>query len=180
MTKLPKAEPDTMERLFKEHHAILCLVSFGVLNDRDAAKDIVQDFFVSYWQKKETLVLTVSFKAYAIGAVKNLSLLSLKRNARESKLLHTINLPYKVEPNVLDEEGKGKKLQSLLNKLPERRRHIFMSFVVHGQSYSEIAESNGISINTVKTQMKRAYAFLRAEGTNNLMYYLIIAFSLFT
>lgn len=167
-----------MERLFKEHHALLCLVAFGIVKDRDAAKDVVQDFFISYWQKSERISHTVSFKAYAIKAVKNLSLLSLQRATKENRLLHNLNLPDKVEQSAMDEANKFKKLQGLLDKLPESRRQIFMSFVVHGQSYSEIAESNGISINTVKTQMKRAYAFLRKEATEDLLYSIVIIFTL--
>ncbi len=167
-----------MERLFKEHHALLCLVAFGILKDRDAAKDVVQDFFISYWQKSEAFSHIVSFKAYAIRAVKNLSLLSLKRAKKENTLLHHLNLPDKVEPKVLEEVNKFQKLQGLLDKLPESRRQIFMSFVVHGESYSEIAESNGISINTVKTQMKRAYAFLRTESREDLLYFFVLAFTL--
>jgi RNA polymerase sigma factor (sigma-70 family) len=69
---------------------------------------------------------------------------------------------------------KTKKLQELLNRLPEKRRNILMSVVVHGHSYAEIAESNGISVNTVKTQMKRAYAFLRREADKDLLYLLAI------
>ncbi len=160
-----------MERLFKEHHVLLCLVAFGIVKDRDSAKDVVQDFFISYWQKREKVSLTVSFKAYAIRAVKNLSLLSLKRASKENRLLHNLNLPKKVEQNAMEEASKFQKLHGLLDKLPESRRQIFMSSVVHGQSYSEIAETNGISINTVKTQMKRAYAFLRSEATEDLLYF---------
>ena len=68
------------------------------------------------------------------------------------------------------------KLEELMSRLPEGRRSIFMSFVVNGQSYSEIAENNGISVNTVKTQMKRAYAFLRKEATEDLLYLFVLAF----
>jgi RNA polymerase sigma-70 factor (ECF subfamily) len=146
------------------------------VKDRDAAKDVVQDFFISYWQKRESICHTVSFKAYAIGAVKNLSLLSLKRAKKEKSLLQKLDFRDRVEPKFLEESQKGKKLQKLLDRLPESRRHIFTSFVVHGQSYSEIAENNGISINTVKTQMKRAYAFLRKEATEDLLYFLMFVF----
>lgn len=163
-----------MECLFKEHYSLLCMIAFGIVKDRDAAKDVVQDFFISYWQKRETITPTVSFKAYAIGAVKNLSLLSLKRDKKEKILLQDLNLRDHVAQKPLDEASKGKKLQSLLDRLPEHRRHIFMSFVVHGQSYSEIAENNSISVNTVKTQMKRAYKFLRSEGSKDLLYFLVL------
>lgn len=59
-------------------------------------------------------------------------------------------------------DKQNNKLNELVNLLPEKRKEIFLSVVVHGKSYAEIAETNGISVNTVKTQMKRAYAFLRS------------------
>ncbi len=52
----------------------------------------------------------------------------------------------------MEEVTKFKKLQALLGKLPKSRRQIFMSFVVYGQSSSEIAETGGILINTVKSK----------------------------
>jgi RNA polymerase sigma-70 factor (ECF subfamily) len=177
MKKQPEIDTLKMERLFKKHYELLCLVSYGIIKDRDAVKDIVQDFFISYCQRKESISHTVSFKVYAIRAVKNLSLLSLKKAKKEKSLLHDLNIRDSIEEKALDEANKGKKLQRLLDKLPESRRHIFMSFVVHGQSYSEIAENNGISINTVKTQMKRAYAFLRVEATKDLLYFFLFVFT---
>ena len=175
----PTIDAYEIQKLFEEHHAILCLAAFGIVKDRDTAKDIVQDFFISYWQKGEGISLTVSFKAYAIGAVKNLSLLSLRSAKKEKTQLQDLKLQDRVEQKTLDEAIKGNKLQRLLDRLPESRRQIFMSFVVHGQSYSEIAEDNGISINTVKTQMKRAYAFLKSEATEDLLYILVMSTAVF-
>ncbi len=179
MKNQPQNNGHEMERLFKEHHALLCLVAFGVVKDRDAAKDIVQDFFISCWQKREDISYTVSFKAYAIRAVKNLGLLSFERAKKEQSLLQGLDVRRYAEQKALEEPDKFRKLLGLLNKLPESRRHIFISVVVHGQSYSEIAENHGISINTVKTQMKRAYAFLRTEATEDLRYFFVIAFYTF-
>ena len=179
MKNRPTVDAHKMEHLFKKHYKLLCLVSFGIVKDRDTAKDIAQDFFVSYWQRGGSVSLKVSFKAYAVRAVKNLSLLSLKRAKKEKKLVQNMNLLDSSQQRAFDEAGKGKKLQKLLNKLPEGRRQIFMAFVVHGQSYSEIAETNGISINTVKTQMKRAYDFLRSEATEDLLYFLLMTISIY-
>jgi RNA polymerase sigma-70 factor (ECF subfamily) len=49
-----------------------------------------------------------------------------------------------------------------MESLPPKRKKIFEASVINGHSYAEIAEANGISVNTVKTQIKRAYAFMRA------------------
>jgi len=51
MKKQSKMDACEMERLFKEHYALLCLVAFGILKDRDAAKDVVQDFLYPIGKK---------------------------------------------------------------------------------------------------------------------------------
>jgi|SRR5690606_27207644 len=152
-----------VEELFKDNYALLCLVSFSIVKDRDVAKDIVQDFFVSFWNRRDTLSLSSSFEAYARQSVKNLSLLHLEKEKKQRRLQIELGSDQEVyQPNV-EKPKKNTKLNDLLGQMPDKRRAIFLSFVVDGKSYSEIAETNDVSINTVKTQMKRAYAFLRTH-----------------
>lgn len=165
----PKINKRELEELFNEHYPMLCLISFSIVKDKDAAKDNVQDFFISYWQRRASISITTSFKAYAIRAVKNLSLLSLEKAKKEKALLEELNTLDYDYPIILEPSNANGKIEKLLNQLPESRKHIFISAIINGQSYAEIAETNGISINTVKTQMKRAYAFLRTEATENLL-----------
>ncbi|WP_171017200.1 sigma-70 family RNA polymerase sigma factor [Maribacter sp. ACAM166] len=162
------------EKLFKEHYALLCLVSLSILRDEDAASDVVQDFFISYWQRRKIISINTSFQAYAVKAVKNLSFIAIKKAIKEKSLAQNLNEPVFVVQKTLDNPNRYDKIFNLLNQLPKCRKEIFISFVVHGQSYSEIAESNGISINTVKTQMKRSYAFLRSNVKNKDIYYLLL------
>lgn len=162
-----------MEVLFKEHYSFLCLIAFGIVKDRHASKDITQEFFLSYWQKRDSITITTSFNAYASKAVKNLSLGFLKKVEKEKMLIQHLNVQKYTEQKVFDKTQHTGKIQELLNQLPEARRRIFISSVLHGQSYAEIAEMNGVSINTVKTQLKRAYSFLRANASEELLYLLL-------
>ncbi|OYX83404.1 MAG: hypothetical protein B7Y83_11525 [Flavobacteriales bacterium 32-34-25] len=160
------------EDLYKEHFAYLSLVSFNITKDKDVAKDVVQDFFIYLWEKEEAINFTISFKAYAARAVKNLSLQHLEKNKTISlEDNKKIILPKFEEQVVFEkaEETTKPKIFTLVDKIPQARREIFMSHIVEGHSYAEIAEMYNISINTVKTQMKRAYAFLREfENTSTL------------
>lgn len=157
--------PTEIEFLFKEHYTLLCLVSFSILKDKDAAKDVVQDFFISYIQKRKSITIKLSFQAYAVGAVRNLSLMAIKKVNKEQSLHGLEQNHHDDEAHQhLDKVKHHEKLWELLNQLPDSRKEIFISSVVHGQTYAEISELNGISINTVKTQMKRAYAFLRSKA----------------
>ena len=174
MTKNKKNYNQEMENLFKEHFPMLCLIAFGIVKDKDTAKDIVQDFYISYWQRRDAVSLTISFKAYAIKAVKNMSLLSLEKAKKEESLRQSLNTTKYNDPEPMDPpNANGRKIQALLNELPESRKQIFISAIINGRSYAEIAEMQGISINTVKTQMKRAYAFLRSEASENLLHFFL-------
>ncbi|MBC9798389.1 sigma-70 family RNA polymerase sigma factor [Sinomicrobium weinanense] len=167
-----------IEQLFKENYDLLCLAAFGILKDRDAARDIVQDFFVFYWQKRDTVSINISFRAYAVRAVKNLSLLSLKNVKKEQSLLRDLIAEENEVKAPYDPQCPYNKVFELINQLPRSRREIFISSVMHGQSYSEIAESYNISVNTVKTQIKRAYVFLRARvSKEDLLYQFVLASS---
>ncbi|BDW93664.1 sigma-70 family RNA polymerase sigma factor [Allomuricauda sp. XS_ASV26] len=149
-----------VEDFFKKNYAFLCLVSFSIVKDEDVAKDIVQDFFVSFWNKKEYVAITSSMDAYAKKAVKNLSLQYILKKQRELNLLDSLKFENQPTDQVVDIRNLNK-LNDLVDQLPHKRKEIFVSAIVHGRSYSEIAEANKISVNTVKTQIKRAYAFLR-------------------
>ncbi len=162
MKKQLNFDTDNFEFLFKENYQFLCLVSFAIVKDRDASKDIVQDFFISYLQKQNSISIKISFQAYAAKAVKNLSLLAIKKVEKEKLIVRNLANQEYVFQEFHNKPDKPSKIMEALNKLPLKRREIFIAAIVNGHSYSEIAESKDISINTVKTQIKRSYTFLRS------------------
>ena len=153
------------ENLYKENFAFLSLVSFQITKDKDAAKDIVQDFFIYFWNKKQVININSSFKSYSSKAVKNLSLQHIEKAEQNVSLEKNIIIPdFEEQINFeKNDEGRISKVLKLLEQLPEARRNIFISHVINNNSYSEIAENQNISINTVKTQMKRSYSFIREK-----------------
>jgi len=155
-------EADNFEFLFNSNYQFLCLISLAIVKDKDVAKDIVQDFFVSYWQKRNSILIKISFRAYAVKAVKNLSLLAIKKVEKENSLFKNMSIQKYDEQEFIDKPNSRSIVLEALNKLPLKRREIFISAIINGHSYNEIAESKDISINTVKTQIKRSYTFLRS------------------
>ncbi|MFG6685474.1 sigma-70 family RNA polymerase sigma factor [Mariniflexile sp. HNIBRBA6329] len=164
------------ECLYKEYFVFLSLVSFQITKDKDAAKDIVQDFFVYLWNKNEPIIFNTSFKAYANKAVKNLSLKHVEKTKKIVLEEGNLPIPNYEQPINLEkgDDSKITKVLKLLDKLPEARKKIFISHVIDGLSYNEIAENQNISINTVKTQMKRVYAFIRGEMNNTSLVWLFL------
>lgn len=170
---------NNLESLFKENYHFLCLVSLSILRDDASSKDVVQDFFIYYWKNRDRISLQVSFKSYAVKSVKNLSFQLLRKIEKENAVLREIHLLEREDFLIPVKARDNKKLHDLVNQLPEKRRKIFLSYVINGESYSEIAKNNKISLNTVKTQMKRAYHFLKTEAAKDLSYFLLVCVHLF-
>ncbi|SMO31820.1 RNA polymerase sigma factor [Solitalea koreensis] len=168
MSEIQIITKDQIEDLFHANYKNLCMVAVRYVDDLDLAKDLVQEFFVYLLNKQEQIQLRTSFEAYAVRSIKFTCITYLKR--QKGKIIYqSDNLPETAfDPFGLIEDENLKtetytKLNTALKNLPTERRKIFLMSNVEGLTYAEIAEINGISVNTVKTQIKKAYATLRTE-----------------
>lgn len=172
---------DTLEALFREHYQSLCTAAYYTLGEEEAAKDIVQDFFFYCWKKRTELVVVKDFKHYALRAIKNASLNYLKYSRRTSlrpdEMFEVMSAP-ELSPEE-GQDGEAERNQALwtaIGQLPEQRRLIFLLSNKDGLTYLQIASRLNISVNTVKTQIRLAYQFLRIECRWLLNWLLIVLF----
>lgn len=161
-------DKERYEQLFRDHYQPLCLFANSYLKDMDAAKDIVQDFFFRYWGKRDSLGTPDNFEKYAFRAVRNgvinyqnSTATRDRHNARSAA--PDIYDPQSEEAVLRREDQLKAALLLALQRLPEQRRKIFLLSNGDGYKYSEIAGLLNISINTVKTQLRKAYETLRQE-----------------
>jgi len=169
------------EALFLKHYKFLCLIGNQLIGDLDVSKDLVQEFYIDFWRRRETLQLSGSFQSYATRAVKNLCISYLRKleatKAKENQLAVEESFDPQVDAELqFDRENLDIKLRAAIDKLPTACRNIFMLHNFEGLTYAQIAERNNISINTVKTQIKRAYAFLRTELPNQPFVFIYFIF----
>jgi len=169
------------ESLFKEHYRFLSVVAFGVVKDGEAANDIVQNFYLDLWQRRKDITITHSFQSYATRAVKNLSI-SWLRKQKQFDLVdiqdYEEDIPAEAAADPEDfirKEDIDSRVLKAVDLLPAARRQIFLAYVAEGLSYADIAQKYGISINTVKTQMKRAYTFLKAQVSDDKLGVILVA-----
>lgn len=169
------------EILFQKHYKFLCLVGNQVVGDLDVSKDLVQEFYIDFWKRRETLQLSGTFQSYATRAVKNLCISYLRKEEATEAKKNALELEESFDPQLeaelqFDRENLDIKLRASIDKLPKECRNIFMLHNFEGLTYAQIAERNHISINTVKTQIKRAYAFLRNELPNQPFVFIYFMF----
>lgn len=155
-------DPRGMDLLFDHYYRPLVLWVDTFLNNIPASEDIVQDFFVLFWERRLYVRLTSNnLRAYFFTSVKNLALKYLEKNDPLRNISPTFPLLSEVfNPEEITEEM-IQALMAEIEKLPARTREILKAFYYDGMRYREIAEKFAISIATVKTLLAKALKRLR-------------------
>ena len=163
-----------IEHLFKEHYRVYCLLSYSYVSQWDIAEDIVQDVFIKVLTKrKSTKILNIN--AYIYKSIKNSSLKYIERTVKlESIDKKSWDIPYP-DGVPMEDNNMTAILSESIKNLPIGCKNVFELCALDGHKYNSAANHLGISVNTVKTQMKKAYKILRSDLKN---YYLLILFFL--
>ena len=157
-------EEKAFRLLFDTYYDSLVLYANQILNDSEASKDIVQECFVDFFVNKRFLKLPNGLDRYIFQSVKHATLNYLRdqrrRNQRHMASLEKEekDISINIENNELQEI---ELLYHAINQLPGERRKIFLMICAEGMKYQEVADTLGISINTVRTQITRSIKALR-------------------
>ncbi len=167
--------PNSIESVFKDSYQQLVFASYNYVEDVQKAEDIVQEVFLKMLNHKDLSSIEY-LKAYIKKSVINDSLKSIKASRKtislEVKHVDTIQFKDSEETAIINREDRSEILEKLAI-LPPGCRKVFLSCVLDGLKYKEASELHEISINTVKTQVKKAYKLLRASYSE---FYLFIYF----
>lgn len=165
LTGLMSGRETAFKELFDRYYMPLCLYSLQITDSFDSAEDIVQDFFVTFWEKKIYRQVRENLRHYLFYCIRNASLALVKE--KKTILLEEVEEEACSLPDeMLDEEELAAKqtvLEDSLKQLPRQCSYIFMEIVLHGRKYKEVAEELNISVNSVKTQLSRALKRLRGS-----------------
>jgi RNA polymerase sigma-70 factor (ECF subfamily) len=83
------------------------------------------------------------------------------RKSKNKLVFNSENLPDLPDEATINNQDYYADLYRAIQKIPEQRRKILEMAVFDSLTYKEIAVQLNISVNTVKTQMGRAYQFLK-------------------
>lgn len=152
------------KRLFEDWYADLVNYAIKHLFHQSSSEDVVQDVFIYLWENADKINIQTTLKGYTYAMVRNRCLNILKAN----KITDTANimemqvmLETDYNPDYFHQEEQNLELAlmlKVLESLPTKMRTIVKLRFANNYKYSEIAEELGVSINTIKTQLKRAKA----------------------
>ena len=137
----------------------LCLRYMG---DREDAKDVLQDGFVTLFSEIDSYSGEGSFEGWARRIFVNTALMALRKN-------DALKMSDSLESAAHLQGGEMSQMQSIsyrellamIAELPSGYRTIFNMYVVEGYSHKEIAAALGISEATSRSQLMRARTMLQ-------------------
>lgn len=155
-----------LEIVFRSHYAGMASFVQRFVRSPDVAEELVQDIFLKLWAKREQLSEIESFRTYLFRAARNQALNWLRRQKLERRWQEEHSGEGEAQVSTLaDEEATEQELsaavQEAIGRLPPRCREVFLLSRDGGLTYAEIANTLGISVKTVETQMGRALKALR-------------------
>lgn len=179
--KLIAGDIEAFEQVYREFSRSMYLSALGLWQDTNVAQDAVQESFINLWNHRRQINTALSLEGYLHTSVRHYILNYIRHRkveqSREEEIIREQEFL-----NVPDDEDLTPKIEfirEVLATLPENCRKIFIMSVIEGMSYTATADELGISVNTVKSQVKIAYRKIKKniqEHPDNMTF--IFLFSL--
>lgn len=162
LEEISKRNHRVFKNFFNKHYEEMVRYANGYLFDRDSSEDLVQEVFIYIWENAYKLKIESSLKGYVYTMVRNRCfnyLKSIKITDDFEFLEFNINLITEHVFDRVDDEDKKivyHQILKIVDSLPEKMQQIVRLKFLHNYKYQDIANELGVSVNTVKTQLKRA------------------------
>ncbi len=158
-------------QIYKLYYKAMFNTSLRIVSDIMEAEDIMQEAFLSAFEKINTYSGKVSFGAWLKKIVINRSLDSV---SRQKAIFEDIDIHYELQETVdgdsdnnsMYPEEKMNEVKSAINKLPDGYRIILSLYLIEGYDHDEISEILNISSSTSRSQLSRAKQKLLNELKN--------------
>lgn len=177
LQRVQEGDGQAFEQLYLHYWEPLYLFALKRLQCAADAKDIVQDIFISLWERREQLAVHTSLAAYLHTAVhykvlaRISSLLNDKKKA--ARLAPVLLAGFTAARDTLHEKEVASAMAGKINLLPEKMRQVYLLSREEKLSLSEIAHQLNLSEQTIKNQLTTALSRLRS-GLKEVLHLLLI------
>jgi len=170
--RIRKDEERAFDTIYDLYWKPLFRYAFVRVQAEDIAKDLVQEVFISLWNKKDTLVLTASLSAYLFSILRFKLIDHYDANGIRKKHVLMAGQEKPVLDNGTDYKIHANEINNLLHlsidRLPVKMKEVFKLSRIKGYSTQQISEHLHISEQTVKNQISSVLKKLRVNFADYL------------
>ncbi|MDT8400632.1 MAG: sigma-70 family RNA polymerase sigma factor [Bacteroidales bacterium] len=154
-TEFGKLADENMDYIYK--------TALRIMANEEDARDMVQDTFLTVWNKRRSIKNSESLKPYLSKIVVNKCYDQLRRR-KIRKMESRIEDESKIK-SILSDEDPGKKLENdeaislirmLVSGLSPRQRIVFTMVELDEMSHDEVCELTGMKKNSIKSNLSHA------------------------
>jgi len=161
MRRVTRRDEAAFAEMVNRYAARLLAVAGRLLGSRPDAEDAVQRALLQCFAAASTYRPQWAVSTWLYRILTNICVDELRR--RSTRAAHDQSLPIHRTPDGRHDSGAHLDLHRALERVPREARVLLALRYVDGLSYGELARIRGISVNTVKSQLARGKALLRAE-----------------
>lgn len=172
--RILNGEKEAFSILVQKHQKKVHAIAWQKIGDYHIAEEITQDAFLQVYKKLSTLKNPKQFDGWIYVITTRLCINWLQRNKTpiqsiEDTPVEEIEKSFYNHYASKQREKEAAKnnsaiVKTLLNKLPESERTVMSLYYLGEMTAQEISKSLGVSVNTIKSKIRRARNRLKASG----------------
>lgn len=155
---------DALITLLREIETHVYRTAYYILNNEQDAMDAAQEALIRIYTKIQSYEEKAQFKTWVQRIVTNICIDKFRRT-KSSVSIEEHNMVFATDNNVEQEVMSAyaaKDIREAINQLPEHHRTVVVLRYLQDFSYTEIADSLDLPLNTVKSYLFRARRQLQA------------------
>lgn len=163
---IKEGDKKAFDEIYKIYQQDVYWTAHRILRNAEDAEDITQVVFMTLWNKKAKIEVTTTLRHYLTRMASNNAINKLKhdsnyllRNQRYTAMNTATEQPY-INNNYNEQLDD---VTQKMKELPEKSRRTLKMVYEEGLPHKEIAKIEGISVNTVKTQLYSSLRLLRSK-----------------
>jgi len=162
LARVAKGDSKAFSLLFSKYRLAVFMHVLSIVKLPERAEEITQDVFLKIWHHRQGLDQVHSFENYLFIITKNYTISELRKKffaeGPEVDQTHSWTPERQLQFKELSNH-----LHGIIDRLPPRRRQVFVMSRLENKTHQQIADELQISAGTVNQQLIAALSFIRAE-----------------
>lgn len=166
LTRMRQDDAKAFSLIYDRYWEGLFITAIKALRGREEAEDVVQDVFLSLWNRRQELDIRESLGAYLQTSIRYKAIHYIEKNITRRDYLALLteasvdHLPAMAELQLALKEVQST-IQEVIGAMPPKMREVYELSRQEQLTHKEIAERLGISPETVKKHIQHALQLIR-------------------
>lgn len=170
LKRIREGDENAFKFLFDTYFTAVYRIAFFYLKLGTVSEEIALDVFTTLWEKRQTVEIRLSIKAYLMTSARNRALNYLRDHEQELSTGSLSPFDSAVEEYPLEMKELEQLIDEAIAALPDKCKAVFIKSRMENRSHKEIASDMNITTKTVEAQITKALKHIKAHLGSSYTY----------